>query len=436
MTAWELDATHDPERRSWLATANAIGADFPLQNLPFGIFEEAGRRRGGVAIGDQVLDLEVAITEGLFSGLAQEAAQAASRPSLNAFMAMGHAAAACLRSRLADVFDERASRSTRDRARLALLSQSAVSMSLPCDIGDYTDFLTSIHHTERHGRYKGLANPIPDAFKHLPVAYHGRASSIRASGTPVQRPWGQWREPGGEVVYAPAASLDFELEFGVLIGKGNEQGTPIPVEAARDAMFGFCLVNDWSAKGIQWWEQVLGPFLGKSFLTSISPWVVTLEALLPFAKPATKRSPQDPEPLHHLRAGEVLRDGYAIDLQVTLQTHAMRQACEAGPTISSTNLDCMYWSFSQMVAHHTSNGCNLRTGDLLASGTLSGESGGSMGCLTEMAQAGKKPVTLANGEARAWLQDGDLIEIRAQASGDGFVPIGFGSCSGLVVAAR
>ena len=429
----ELNDTHDPARRSWVPGANSPETDFPIQNLPLGVFDYQGVRRGGIAIGNHVLDLKTARQAGLFSGSVSDAAFSAAQPALNDLMALGQSASHALRMRVVDLLDDRASSEIRARVSAALLPSNVVRMQLPCVVGDYTDFLTSIHHTERHGKFKGLKDPLPPAFKSLPVAYHGRASSIRVSGTPLRRPYGQWREQDGNVVFGAVESLDFELEMAAYVARGNELGDSVSIDTAPEYIFGYSLLNDWSAKGIQWWEQVLGPFLGKSFMTSVSPWVITQEALAPFATHLPARSSGDPLPLPYLTPTEHSDgDSFSIGLTASIRTALMRKMGDAGEQISSTDLSCMYWSFRQMITHHTSNGCNLRAGDLLGSGTLSGESLRSMGCMTEMTYAGKVPISLQNGEQRMWLQDGDEIVFHAKARREDFVSIGFGTCEGCV----
>jgi fumarylacetoacetase len=311
-----------------------------------------------------------------------------------------------------------------------------VTMRLPCEIGDYTDFLTSLHHTERHGRYKGLADPLPAAFKSLPIAYHGRASSLRVSGGDVRRPHGQYRDANGTVRFGPAPALDFELELAAFIGRGNALTQPIAIDDAHQHIFGYCLLNDWSAKSIQWFEQVLGPFLGKSFHSSLSPWIVTAEALAPFRKPAPSRAAGDPAPLPHLYgAFDQQNGGLNLELEAYLSTAQLRAAGAAPVRITRTHLDNLYWTFAQMVAHHTSNGCNLRTGDLLGSGTISGADDLSRACLTELTNAGKDPLQLPNGETRTALEDGDEVIFQARAVQPGAVTIGFGECRGTIAPA-
>jgi fumarylacetoacetase len=425
-----VDQTHDPELRSWVASAHGH-SEFPIQNLPFGVFEHAGRQRGGVAIGDQILDIGAAAELGCFPPSVADVARLAALPRLNDFMAMGEEASTALRKSLSGLLAAGSPNAAKLQA--ALLAQSEVVMQLPCDVGDFTDFLTSLPHTDRLGRLKGLQEPVPPAFKTLPVAYHGRSSTIRVSGTPVTRPTGQWRRAGGELVCAPVESLDYELELGALIGRGNQLAAPVPLAQAQQHIFGYCLVNDWSAKGIQWWEQILGPFLGKSFMTSVSPWVVTSQALAPFRMPARARGGDDPALFPYLRSADDAAAGsMSVQLSATLRTPSMREQGLPGHTISRSDLQCMYWTFAQMLAHHSSNGCCLRPGDLLASGTLSGETPESMACLSERTAGGAKPIDVGNAQSRGWLLDGDEIVMQGHAHRPGYVSIGFGQCSGVV----
>lgn len=433
-----LNATHDPNRRSWIESANVDGCDFPIQNLPFGVFSAAGARRVGVAIGDRIVDVLALLEAGLLDGDAARAAEATTTGRLNELMALEPRHASALRARLSDLLRHDSPDKSRIQsvASRVLRPMDEVRMEVPCDIGDYTDFLTSRYHTERHGRFKGLAEPLPPAFLSLPVAYHGRASSIRISGTPVVRPNGQYRDANGKIVFGPATMLDFELEFAAFIARGNELSQPIPLQRAREHIFGYVLLNDWSAKSIQWWEQVLGPFLGKSFITSISPWVVTEEALLPFRMAAPPRLEGDPEILPYLYSEEDRKQGgLNIHLEAWITTERSRAAGAAPRRISRTHLQNMYWTFGQMVTHHTSNGCNLRPGDLIASGTVSGPEDESRACITELTNAGKDPLPVADGETRLALEDGDEIIFRARAEAAGAVPIGFGECRGVVMPA-
>jgi fumarylacetoacetase len=435
----QLNATHDPARRSWVESANAPDTEFPIQNLPFGVFVDAGMPHAGVAIGDQVVRLDALLEHRLLDGDAAAAVRACLDGRLNGLMALGPRYASALRAALSDLL--RADGPQRDRAQSLrdriLMAMAGVTMALPCDIGDYSDFLTSLHHTERHGRYKGLKDPLPPAFKSLPIAYHGRASSIRVSGEDVVRPHGQYKNKAGEVEYGPAPMLDFELELAAFVGQGNALGEPIPVGAAGGHIFGYCLLNDWSAKSIQWWEQVLGPFLGKSFMSSISPWIVTQEALAPFRLPAPPRAPGDPAPLPHLSdARDQAEGGIDIALEAWLSTPARRAAGEGPLRITKTHLQNLYWTFGQMLAHHASNGCNLRPGDLIGSGTISGADDAARACITELTNAGADPLQVGPEEFRTALADGDEIVLRAGAARAGYVTIGFGECRGRIAPAR
>ncbi|HEY4296064.1 MAG TPA: fumarylacetoacetase [Paraburkholderia sp.] len=433
-----LNFTHDPARRSWIESANAANADFPVQNLPFGAFVRDGELRTGVAIGDRIVDLRALQQMALLDGDAALACASAADGTLNALMALDAHHASALRAALSDLLKHDAPARARLEASIdAVLPRiSDVTLALPCTIGDYTDFLTSLHHTERHGRYKGLADPLPPAFKSLPIAYHGRASSLRASGGDVRRPHGQYRDADGNVRFRPAPMLDFELELAAVIGRGNELTQAVSIDDARAHIFGYCLLNDWSAKSIQWFEQVLGPFLGKSFHSSVSPWIVTEEALAPFRKAAPARAAGDPAILPHLHGAQDQQSGgLHLELFAHLSTAAMRSERIEPARITHTHLDNLYWTFAQMVAHHTSNGCNLRTGDLLGSGTISGASDASRACLTELTDAGKKPLALPGGESRIALEDGDEIVLSARASAPGAVSIGFGECRGRIAPA-
>ncbi|SEJ32628.1 fumarylacetoacetase [Paraburkholderia diazotrophica] len=433
-----LNVTHDPARRSWIESANTGDTDFPIQNLPFGAFVRDGEARTGVAIGDRIVDLRALHDIALLDGEAARACASARGSTLNALMALDARHVSALRAALSDLLKHDASaRSQLESSIDAVLPlMTDVELTLPWTIGDYTDFLTSRHHTERHGRYKGLADPLPAAFKSLPIAYHGRASSMRVSGGDVRRPHGQYRDADGNVRFGPAPMLDFELELAAVIGHGNELTRAVSVDSARQHVFGYCLLNDWSAKSIQWFEQVLGPFLGKSFHSSVSPWLVTEEALAPFRKAAPQRAAGDPAILPHLNGARDQRNGgLHLELFAHLSTAAMRSDRLPPAQITHTHLDNLYWTFAQMIAHHTSNGCNLRTGDLLGSGTISGASDESRACLTELSEAGKKPLLLANGETRIELQDGDEIVLSARASAPGAVSIGFGECRGRIASA-
>jgi fumarylacetoacetase len=426
-----LDETHDPSRRSWVASANVEGHAFPVQNLPFGRFRTRGSDwRLGVAIGDDILDLRAAIEAGL--GLHPSLA----RDELNGFMGLGPEAHTSARKILSDALTA----GSRHQAalRACLVAQAHAEMGLPCRINGYTDFLTSRQHTERHGRFKKLKDPLPPAFMSLPVAYHGRTSSIRPSGHDVIRPNGQYRDAQGQVVFGPVVAMDFELEVGAFVGMGNELGSPVPIDAARERLFGYCLLNDWSAKDIQWWEQVLGPFLGKNFMTSISPWIVTADAMAPFMAPAAAREPGDPPLLDYLHGERDQAEGQLdLRLEAWLVTPAMRDAGTIdGVCIARTHTRNLYWTFGQMLTHHASNGCPLLPGDLLGSGTVSGVEPESRACMTEITEAGTVLLELPGGERRSWLHDGDEVVLRARAQRDGFVGVGFGECRGRIAPAR
>jgi fumarylacetoacetase len=430
-----LNPTHDPQRRSWLAAACAPDTDFPVQNLPLGMFLHDTERRPAVAIGDAIVDLRAADAAGLFDGEAAIAVRAVAG-SLNGLMALGHGPASALRARLSELLSDGGDPALRTRAERLLRPLDSVEMALPSEVGDYTDFLTSFHHTARHGKFKQLENPVPPVFHSLPVAYHGRASSIRVSGTDVRRPHGQWRDTDGTVRFGPVEALDFELELAAMIGRGNVLGRPVLLDAAREHIFGYALLNDWSAKSVQWWEQMLGPFLGKSFMTTLSPWVVTTEALAPFTSAAPARDPEAPPLLPHLdSARERSSGGLDIALEARLSSAAMRTEGRPAQRISATHLSNLCWTFGQMLAHHSSNGCNLRPGDLLGSGTISGAADETRACLTEITNAGRDALVLANGETRLWLHDGDEIELSARASAPGWVAIGFGPCRGRIAPA-
>ncbi len=436
-----LNHTHDPAARSWLAAANHSGSDFPIQNLPLGVFRVRGSAeafRGGVAIGDQVIDLARLGPSGCLQGLALEAAQAAAQPTLNALMAMGPDAWKALRHGLFDLLKQGASAPMADAVRACLVPQASVEYTVPARIGDYTDFYTSVHHATNIGKQFRPDNPLLPNYKWVPIGYHGRTSSIGISGQAFARPKGQIKAADAEApVLAPCKRLDIELELGIFMGQGNAQGEPIAIADAENHVFGICLFNDWSARDIQAWEyQPLGPFLSKSFASTLSPWIVTLEALAPYRVPFTR--PQgDPQPLPYLDS-ESNRQGGSLDiqLQVGLQTGKMRAAGEGDAQICRTSYRHAYWTVAQMVAHHTVNGCNLQPGDLFGSGTLSGPTLDQAGALIELTQGGKNPVTLPNGESRTFLEDGDAVVIRGWCEKEGAARIGFGECWGTVLPAR
>ena len=435
-----LNHTHAPAARSWLEEAYGH-ADFPIQNLPFAVFRRARSMeayRGGVAIGEQVIDLAALSQAGMLQGLALQACEACAQPALNDFMALGSAAWSSLRHALFTLLREDAAYPQQAAVRACLVPQSTVEYSLPARIANYTDFYTSIHHARNVGRIARPDNdPLTPNFQWLPIAYHGRASSVVVSGTAFHRPMGQMMAPGATApVYAPCGRLDYELELGIFIGPGNAMGEPIPLTQAEDHIFGVCLLNDWSARDIQFWEMTpLGPFLGKNFCTSISPWIVSLEALAPFRRPFA-RPAAEPQPLAYLnspghRAGGVLD----IQLDVLLESARQRGTAQAATQVAHTSFRHQYWTFAQMVTQHTMGGCNLQSGDLLGSGTISGPTPGEEGAMIEMTRGGQAPMMLDSGEQRAFLHDGDAVILRGWCERPGAARIGFGECRGEVLPA-
>jgi fumarylacetoacetase len=432
----DLDITHDPRRKSWVASANEKSTDFPIQNLPFCMFSRPGEaKRAGVAIGAEVLDLNAAIDLGCLDGEAAAAIRVCTDATLNPVIAMAGSPSMALRHRLSELLLSGHDQAALHASRL-LVPQRDVTFHLPAAIGGFTDFFTSLFHTERGGRASRPENPVPLNFRYMPIAYNSRASSVRISGEPIRRPLGQRRRSDGEVHFGPCESLDFELELGAFIGKGNELGDPVSIAAAGDHVFGYCLVNDWSARDIQRWESFpLGPFLAKTLSTSISPFVVTSDALKPFRVAAAKRPDGDPEPLKYLFSEADQRQG-GIDLtmEAFVETESMRAEGIEPFLVTRANFRDLYWTVAQMIAHHTSNGCNLRVGDLLGSGTVSGPTDNSRACLAEFAASGDT-VSLPNGERRSWLEDGDAVVFRAKAEREGFASIGFGECIGRIIPA-
>ena len=415
---------------SWVSSAQ--GSDFPIQNLPLGIFSEAkGRRRPGVAIGDYVLDL-AAIADLLDEDWRGDLSQ----PVLNAWLARGLPAQSELRSRLTELLsDER----YRDDVEPQLIGQSEVRLHVPCLIGDYTDFYVGIHHATNVGRQFRPDNPLLPNYKYVPIGYHGRASSVRASGEPVVRPSGQRRPPTADLPeYGPSGRLDYELELGIWVGRGNDLGSPIPIGEASDHIAGYCLLNDWSARDLQAWEyQPLGPFLAKNFLTSVSPWIVSPDALAPFRKPMPARPSGDPQPLAYLDdPGDRAAGALGIQLEASLSTERMREAKLPPHLLSRGSADAaMYWSAAQIITHHSSNGCNLQPGDLIGTGTLSTDDSHGLGSLLEISRGGSQPIELATGETRSFLEDGDELTLRAWCEAEGAVRIGLGECVGRVASA-
>lgn len=435
----QLDETHDPHRRSWVASANDH-PDFPIQNLPLCVFSPpgGGESRGGVAIGDMILDLVAAAAAGLFSGAARDAAEATSSGSLNEFFALGPTPRRSLRTRLSGILDAKGS----DRQRVEEISNRLLHQArncllhLPAQVGDYTDFYVGIHHATNVGRLFRPDSPLLPNYKYVPIGYHGRASSIVPSGTPISRPSGQLKSPDKATpTYRPTQRLDYELELGIWIGLGNAPGEPIRIEDADQHVAGFCLLNDWSARDVQSWEyQPLGPFLSKDFATTISPWVVTPEALVPFRVPQNSRSEGDPPPLPYLFDERDQREGALdLDLEVFLDTLGLQEKRLAPHRLAISSTRHMYWTVAQLIAHHTSNGCNLRSGDLFGSGTISAPDPIGFGSLLETTRGGQNPIRLESGEERRFLEDSDEIILRAHARRpQGFVQIGLGECRGRI----
>ena len=433
-----LNATHDPRLTSWVASANGGQTDFPIQNLPFAVFRRRGSAeawRGGVAIGDQIVDMAAAVASGVFSGAAEAPARAAGQSTLNDLMQMGPQPSSDLRQALSKALQ---TGSTQEAAlKPCLVPQAEAEYRVPARIGDYTDFYTSVHHATNIGKQFRPDNPLLPNYKWVPIGYHGRSSSIGVSGQQFKRPRGQTMAPGADApVFKPCARLDIELEMGVFVGQPNELGEPVGIEQAEDHIFGIVLFNDWSARDIQGWEyQPLGPFLSKNFASTISPWIVTLEALAPFRAPFAHPA-DDPQPLPYLSSPANAEQGALdIELEALIQTPSMRAAGTAPARLCLTNYRYAYWTAAQMVAHHTVNGCNLQPGDLLGTGTLSGPTLDSACALIELTTGGKNPVQLPGGETRTWLEDGDTVVLRGWCQRPGAARIGFGECAGTVLPA-
>ena len=420
--------------KSWVASANQADCDFPLENLPYGVFRHGRRTAIGVAIGDQILDLQACAKQGLMSELQPETIAACSQETLNSLMALGRSAWIDVREVVTALLDEDSIDSaTRTRVETSLVPMRDAEMQLPAQIGDYTDFYASIHHATRVGKLFRPDNPLLPNYKYVPIGYHGRASSIVVSGQEIRRPSGQTKPPSAiEPVFGPSRSLDYELEVGLFVGPGNALGQPIPIDQADEHIFGLCLLNDWSARDIQSWEyQPLGPFLAKNFATSISPWIVSMEALAPFRVPMADRPDGDPAALPYLAGGDFGRAGIDLKLEVFLQSEQMRQLGIGPLQLSKGSLRDLYWSLAQLLTHHTSSGCNLRPGDLLATGTISGPEEGSEGCLLEMKHR-STPLRLPSGEKRTFIEDGDRVILRGYCEKPGLPRIGFGECTGQV----
>ncbi|PPR12246.1 MAG: hypothetical protein CFH41_00281 [Alphaproteobacteria bacterium MarineAlpha11_Bin1] len=434
-----LNETHDPALNSWVNSANENGSDFPVQNLPFGVYTDPQTDAGkiGIAIGDMILDVTAARIEGLISGAADDAAGACAGDTLNHLMALGGRHWSALRAAASKVLrnDTDEGEIARTVAEDILVSQSDVAMQLPARIGDYTDFYSSIFHATNVGKMLRPDNPLMPNYKYIPVAYHSRASSIVPSGEVCKRPVGQTKAADLDAPsFGPSRAIDYETEIGFFIGPGNPLGQPIDISEAEDHIFGLCILNDWSARDIQAWEyQPLGPFLAKSFSSHISPWVVTMEALSPFRCAAYERPESDPNPLPYLSSAEnETKGGFDVHIEVSIASEQMRDAGMSPHLLAKTNMRHLYWNVFQMLVHHTSNGCNTRPGDMMGTGTISGPNKDSLGSILEITKRGSEPVPLPSGEERKFLADGDEVIMRAWCEAEGSRRIGFGDCRGLI----
>jgi fumarylacetoacetase len=434
-----LDETHDPAARSWVASANAADTDFPIQNLPFGVFLRADEEepRVGLRIGDEVLDLRRCFEAGLLDDVEgrQDLALACEMHFLNALMLHGRQASRALRRAAARLLRDGVNDATRGRMEECLAPAADVTMLVPALVGNYTDFYASVHHATNVGSMFRPDNPLLPNYKWVPIGYHGRASSVVVSGTEVPRPSGQTRDdPNAPPVFGPSRRLDYELEVGAFVAGWSELGETVPIASAEERIFGVCLVNDWSARDLQTWEyQPLGPFLAKSFATTVSPWVVTLDALEPFRIPRAARAAGDPAPLPYLDDAEDReRGGIDVTLEVLLSSARMRDQGMPPHRVSLGSFRHMYWTLAQMLTHHASNGCNLQPGDLLASGTVSGPEKESRGCLLERTWRGTEPIELPTGEVRRFLEDGDEVVMRGWCEKAGYRRVGLGECRGVV----
>jgi len=440
MKTTPIDETHGRSLRSWVESANASATDFPIQNLPLGVFRTSGSNanRIGAAIGDSILDLRACLDRNLLTGMPSGVLASCGEETLNALMGRPDLERRALRHRLSHLLRAEGGQVTAEpHAAEVLVARSEARMGLPASIGDYTDFYASIDHATNVGSMMRPDNPLLPNYKWVPIGYHGRASSIVVSGTAVRRPSGQVdpSAPGQPPRFEPSKLLDYELEMGIFVAEGNELGTPVPITDAGARIFGLCLLNDWSARDVQKWEyQPLGPFLSKNFATTISPWVVTAEALAPFRSPTAPRPDGDPAPLPHLKSAQDQALGaFDIALEVALSTRSMRAHGQAPFRLSRSNVASLYWTPAQMIAHHTSGGCNLNPGDLLGTGTVSGKEKESRGCLLELTMRGRDRIALPGGETRAFLEDGDEVTITASCERDGFARIGFGECRGVIL---
>lgn len=435
-----LNQTHDPAARSWLESANAEVTDFPIQNLPFSVFRRRHSDeafRGAVAIGDQLVDLGAWGSRASLDELTAGAVKACAQPVLNTFFSMGPPAWRALRHALFEALNQHATLTQRAAIEACLIPLADVEYGLPAQMGDYTDFYTSIHHATKISKLLGLSG-VSSNFKSIPIGYHGRVSSIGVSGQRFRRPIGQIMLPGQHApTFSPSLRLDYELELGIYIGQGNPAGESIELDRADDHVFGLCLLNDWSARDIQAWEmQPLGPFLAKNFATTISPWIVTMEALAPYRLPLP-RPDADGKPLPYLDSHQNSTAG-AIDIQleVWMETARHRDMNLPASRLSHTSFKHQYWSVAQMVTHHAIGGCNLRPGDLLGSGTISGPEKSEAGAMMELASNATEPVALSTGETRSYVEDGDAIILRGYCQKPGFARIGFGESRGDVLPAK
>jgi fumarylacetoacetase len=431
-----IDETHDIELTSWVASANGH-SDFPIQNLPIGVFTAGdGRRRPCTAIGDSVFDLSAALSAGLLSGESAAFVEAAGSGVLNDALALGSAARRALRTRLSELL--RTGAAERSKVEPMLHHAASCDLPLPVTIGDFTDFFVGIHHARTVGQLFRPDNPLLPNYKHVPIGYHGRSSSVGASGGSVRRPNGQTRgDASSPPDFGPCRKLDYELELGIWIGPGNDLGSPIPISEASEHIAGFCLLNDWSARDIQAWEyQPLGPFLAKNFSSTVSPWIITPEALAPYAIAQPRRPEGDPSPLPYLvDADDMLTGAFDIELEVLISSRMMAMHELAAHSLALSNTRYMYWTAAQIVAHHASGGCNLRAGDLIGTGTISGPTPTEAGSLLEATLGGRNPILLPGGEERQFLEDGDEVTLRARCRRPGFAAIGFGECRARIQAA-
>ena len=435
----KLNETHDPALTSWVDSANEPDIDFPVQNLPYGVYTDpqTGRPKVGIAIGDMILDVTAAREKGVIGGAADDAAGACNGDTLNGLMAMGGRHWSALRAAASRAlrYDTEEGEAAEAVADEILVAQADVTMRLPAQIGDYTDFYASIFHATNVGKMLRPDNPLMPNYKHIPIAYHGRASSIVVSGETCKRPVGQTKAPDADMPsFGPSVAFDYETEIGFYVGPGNPLGQPVSIDEAEDHIFGLCILNDWSARDIQAWEyQPLGPFLAKSFASHVSPWVVTLEALAPFRGAAFRRPGGDPASLPYLSSGaNEAEGGFDVNIEVSIASEQMRKEDTDPVTLAVTNMQNLYWTIFQMLTHHTSNGCNLRPGDMMGTGTISGPSEDALGSILEITKRGTEPVKLPTGEERKFLGDGDELVMHAWCERDGARSIGFGECRAVI----